>query len=141
MLSVKGITIEGLPSVIASWLPARMETQDIRLARFRLLWERDYGKNIAALARAIKKDKNQVRFYLNPEKPGGRWMGEDMAREIEITLNLGTGWMDRESDDDVPENIAAFIARVKTESAQRDLPDHIQQTILTLITSSPKKEK
>lgn len=112
MLSANCITFEGLPNVICSWFPAPMETQDIRLARFRLIWERDYKKNITALAKVLEKDKNQVRFYLNPEKPGGRWMGEDMARYIEFKLALPPLWLDQETDATQSESARIIISAI-----------------------------
>lgn len=54
---------------------------------------------IAELARALDLDANYTRFLLYPEKPGGRWMGEVIARRIEERLNLPLHFMDTATTD------------------------------------------
>lgn len=98
MLCNESITSEGLTQVISPCEISSMETKQIRLERFREIWRSQFNGNIAALARALGSSANQVRFYLNPDKPGGRWMGEDFARDIERILGLDKGYLDREAD-------------------------------------------
>lgn len=74
---------------------------------------------------------------------GKKSFGEKKARNLENDAGMPADYLDRPSDDStgaVPADIADFIAKVKAESVQRELPEHIQQSILTLIASSPKKK-
>lgn len=78
-----------------------MDSDDVRRRRhtqFVWLHRERFGSNAAALARALGKDAPYVRFRLHPEKPGGRWIGERLAREIELKLDLGDRWMDGPAD-------------------------------------------
>ena len=142
MLCTESITDAGITQVICSCEIQHMETKQIRLENFRAIWQDRFNGKIAALARALGSSANQVRFYLNPEKPGGRWMGEDFARDIERILGLERNYLDREPGDDaaLPPEDQRFINEVATGLHDRDIPEHIKQTILTLISSSPEKK-
>lgn len=92
------ITNEVLTNVNQSCLIGFMkkDIKQIRLENLHLLLNSRFKGNKAALARALKKDKNQTRFILHPEKSGGRNIGEKQAREIEKELGLDYGWLDSE---------------------------------------------
>lgn len=92
-----------------------MDIDELRLRRFRALWQDRFGGNIAALARALHRSPNQVRFYLHPEKPGGRWMGEEFARHVERELGLPQNSMDTDVSSMPPEQDAL-------NAAWRELP-------------------
>lgn len=102
MLCTESITTAGITQVICSCEIQHMETKQMRLTKFREIWQNRFGGNIAALARALGSSANQVRFYLNPEKPGGRWMGEDFARDIERILTLPRGYLDKDEAEAAP---------------------------------------
>lgn len=72
-----------------------MDVREIRLANLRRLLNDRFNNVVAEFARAIDKDPNQARFILNPTKPGGRWLGERLARTIEKRLNLTPGSLDQ----------------------------------------------
>lgn len=78
----------GHPLAMARKQSGPTPVQIARLANLRDVWQSRFGGNINALARAIEKDRNQVRVTLHPDKPGGRWIGEELAREIEAALKL-----------------------------------------------------
>lgn len=94
-----------------------MDTKQTRLANFREIWNARFGGNIAAMARALELSANQVRFYLNPEKPGGRWMGEEFARNAEAKLGLPLGSLDSGESASLPDEVTALLATI-TAAAQ-----------------------
>jgi len=62
------------------------EIRQNRLVNLHFL-RKKHGNDITAnLARKLNKDQNQLRMWFNPEKKGGRWIGEKAAREIEEIL-------------------------------------------------------
>lgn len=141
MLCLESITTEGLSAVIYSCSIGHMDIKQIRLKKFREVWKNKFGGNIAAMARAMNNmSPNQVRFYLNPDKPGGRWMGEDFARAAEVMLSLPPNYLDRESDTPTPADIAHAFEQ--GSAGKRDaitllarLPDAEAEAILPLIRS------
>ena len=140
MLCNESITSEGLTLVISPCEISSMETKQIRLERFREIWRSQFNGNIAALARALGSSANQVRFYLNPDKPGGRWMGEDFARDIERILNLPRNYLDDASDSMTPADVAAAFengsaGKQEALTLLAKLPDGEAETILPLIRS------
>lgn len=119
-----------------------METREIRLKNLLGLLGERFGGVVAEFARAIGKDPNQARFILNPQKAGGRWVGERLAREIEEKLALGRGWLDEDHGGGASEDPEReFLDEIAQGIASHEVPDHIKQTIKTLISSSPKKKK
>lgn len=70
------------------------DVRKIRLDNLRSILQNRFNGVIAELARAIGKDANYTRFILNPEKAGGRWIGEKIARDIEGKLRLSANWLD-----------------------------------------------
>lgn len=70
-----------------------------------------------------------------------RDVGPDLARKLEEGCGKPTGWMDADhSANNLPTADAQFINEVRQDVAQYDVPEHVKQAILTLITSSPKKQ-
>lgn len=49
---------------------------------------------MTTMATYAGKDRNYIRFLLNPEKPGGRWMGESLAAELEAAFGIPVGSLD-----------------------------------------------
>lgn len=95
MLFSHAITNAGLTDVTLCRVMDCMEDlKKIRLENLHRLLNQRFKGVKAEFARAIGKDKNQARFILNPEKPGGRWLGERQAREIEEKLQLPRAWLD-----------------------------------------------
>lgn len=93
---------------------------------------KDLGR--ASTDATLSQIKNQA---LDSKSGNPKNMGSNLAREIEEKLGLARGALDHPP----PENNAdaEFVHRVEEEIAKYEVPDHIQQTILTLITSSPEK--
>jgi hypothetical protein len=99
---------------IGSHLPStdRMDDEDVRRtrhSRLMQLYKERFEENAAALARALGKEPAFIRFRLQPEKPGGRWIGEKLAREIEQKLELPDRWMDGV---DGPTSGASFLEQL-----------------------------
>lgn len=78
----------------------------------------------------------------SPSRTGKpRDMGSDLARKIEHGCGKPRGWMDQDhSANHMPPADIAFINEVREDVAKYEVPDHIRQAVLTLLTSSPKKE-
>jgi hypothetical protein len=104
-----------------------MDTKQVRLENLRQLWRDRFDGNIAAMARAVSVSSNQMRFYLNPEKPGGRWMGEEFARNIEHILELPRGWLDRPEHDATLDGLLATIMPILDTA-----PESLRQAVLLL---------
>lgn len=75
-----------------------MDTREVRLANLQALVATRFGNSVAAFARAIERDYNQTRVLLNPTGPGGRWLGERLARQIEDKLELDPLSLDHPPD-------------------------------------------
>lgn len=65
-------------------------------------------------------------------------MGSTLAREIEDKLGMPRGTLDHPPPTN--EADAEFVHRIEQEVARYEVPDHVQQAILTLIVSSPEKK-
>lgn len=59
---------------------------------------------MTTMAAYAGKDRNYIRFLLNPEKPGGRWMGESLASELEGAFGIPAGALDAPVQIDGPED-------------------------------------
>lgn len=71
-----------------------MNVADIRHENLCWLLKHQFNGVQARLAVAVGRDPNQVRVLLRPQGPGGRWMGEKVARDIERRLGLPANRMD-----------------------------------------------
>lgn len=135
MILNSAITFEGLTTPTDRCLIIHMkEIKQIRLENLHLLLNTKFGGVKASLARGIKKDVNQTRFLLHPEKSGGRWLGEKQAREIEAVLKLDSGWLDinrSEEGDDTVSGINDDITGLTV----------MQSKILALIDVLPQSEQ
>lgn len=68
-------------------------------------------------------------------------MKSETARWIESTTGKPEGWLDQEhAASAIPDRDQAFINRVEQEVARYDVPEHIRQAVITLITSSPPRQ-
>lgn len=70
------------------------EIKQIRLANLKTLLEQKFAGSQARMADATERNPAQIRAILNPHSVGGRWIGEKVARDIELKLELAPGWMD-----------------------------------------------
>lgn len=74
-------------------------------------------------------------------KPRG--MRKETAWRFEDAFNKPRGWLDQdhsESLSSLPAQDQEFMAAVQSGLAEHEIPEHIRQTILTLIASSPEKK-
>lgn len=99
------------------------DVRHIRTANLRKILKERYDGNIAAMARATKMDRNQVRFILYPEKPGGRLVGEKLARKLEIELMLQAKQLDHDPNDEsfpaeVDHELMNLVRRLTTDKRQ-----------------------
>ena len=81
--------------------------------------------------------------YVSQLLSGHRSIGDEVADKIESRLALDPGWLDQDhsTQTEISPEDARFISDVGQGVVQRDIPEHVRQTILTLITSLPEKEK
>lgn len=75
--------------------------------------------------------------YIGQMLRGTRPITEKFIRKVESIPNM-VGWFDR---DHATEQKDSIEARIRTELLQRQVPDHILQTILDLLTHCPPKRK
>lgn len=85
------------PGTNEVYLPS-MDIQRIRLRNLTFILERNFGGVIARLARAVDKSPNHMRVIFHPEKPGGRSIGEHLARQLEERLGLPRSVLDIEDE-------------------------------------------
>jgi len=83
-----------------------------RLTNLKKILQEECGGVIAELARRIGKDSNYTRFILNPDKTGGRTIGEKMARHIEESCGKPIYWLDQPEN----EGVATGPQREETEA-------------------------
>lgn len=70
------------------------DVSEARRENLRSLIQEKYGGVNAALSRAANKDPNLINLILTSNENIRRNMGEKMARAIEETLSLPSGWFD-----------------------------------------------
>lgn len=131
-----------------------------RREQLKSLIDARFGGVQADFARAIKRSPAQVNQWLS----GHRLLGDAGARHIEITLGLPIGFFDGGDAPStiVPEASAAvhhpdtepgpqaaeilspadakFLGQITQGMQERDIPEHVRLSILTLIASSPEKK-
>ena len=115
-----------------------MDIEKLRVENTRRLIDDRFSGKASHLAAAIGRQSG----YLSRVMNGKKGFGEDFARDIERILGLERNYLDREPGDDaaLPPEDKRFINEVATGLHDRDIPEHIKQTILTLISSSPEKK-
>lgn len=77
--------------------------------------------------------------YVSQLLSGTRGIGDEVATKIEDRLGLSPGYLDHESAPDLPPADQQFLATVTEGIATHEIPEHVRQAILTLISSSPEK--
>lgn len=112
-----------------------MDVREIRLERLRKILAEKCGGVIAELARRIDKSAPQVRVMLNPEKPGGRWIGEKIARAIEHRLSLPRGWLDQE-EGEIPTERLEDRPPVIPEDLWASLPPKARALVEEIVSKS-----
>lgn len=67
-----------------------------------------------------------------------RGMRKETAWRFEDAFNKPRGWLDQDhSSYLLPARDQAFVHRIEQEVARYDVPEHVKQAVITLITSSP----
>lgn len=120
---------------------------DIDEIRRNNLWliEREMG-NPTSVAEKVGMTPTQyinLRDGAKDSKTGKpRGMRKETAWKFEDAFSKQRGWLDQDhsSTNDLPPEDRQFIDALQTGVAERQIPDHIRQTILTLISSSPEKK-
>ena len=95
-----------------------MQIQETRLRNLTYILNRDFGGVVARLARAVEKSANHMRVVLNPERPGGRFIGEVLARQLEARLGLPANVLDIEDENLYHSHIGQ---RLQSESDPRQI--------------------
>lgn len=119
-----------------------MTAEEFRLENLKALVA-EFGSIVAVAERAdtaapyLSQIINRV-----PSRTGKpRDVGPDLARKLEAGCDKPIGWMDIDhSASTLPPEDARFISEIQQDVAVYAVPDHIKQAILTLISSTPKKE-
>lgn len=99
--------------------------------------------SIVSLAEKAETAAPYISQIINrvPSRTGKpRDVGPELARKLETGCGKPVGWMDVDhSANNLPPQDAQFLNEIRQDVAQYDVPDHVKQAILTLITSSPRK--
>lgn len=128
-----------------------MNIKSIRRQNLLKLIEERFEGNKAAFARAIDRPAPNVhRMLIDVEtvpvekgKKDNRGIGEKLARDIEGKLGLGPLWLDQANPHEtmaLSQDEAVFIEKIKREIETRQVPDHMRETILAILGSSPQKK-
>lgn len=92
------------------------------------------GGNLAAFAQRMGwKDGSYVGQMLRGTRP----ISEKFIRKVESIPQMA-GWFDSNHQ---LEQIGSLEQKIRTELLQREVPDHILQTILDLLTHCPARRK
>jgi hypothetical protein len=110
-------------------LPSRVQLY--RLRNLRRIFESRFDAKTTQLAKALDMQRDQARGLVAPDRPGGRWLGEDLAREVEKRLGLPEMYLDQAD----PSN--QTLLRIKTESELLQEAD--QKAVLALIDALRQK--
>jgi len=130
----------GISPIYRLWLHNRMEISELRRKNLRLLVSSPpFNGNQAEFAEKIGVKPPQVSRWLSTTTADPRAITERSARKIEEALKKPRGWLDLEDHISVQSVDDSFLTAITEASADRNIPDHIKQSILTLISSSPKK--
>jgi len=126
---------------IANGYPQGMTAEEIRLKNLKALVE-EHGSIVAVANRAetapayISQILNRVKSRTGKERD----VGADLARKLEDGFGKPRGWMDTDHDNGpLPDKDAQFLNVLKEDFGKYEVPEHIRQTIITLIESSPKR--
>jgi hypothetical protein len=117
-----------------------MRPKDIRRNNLRILVN-ETG-SAAEVARRCGASEKYLRQLLGEVEQRGtvRGMGDRTAKKIEEAFNKPDGWMDADhSSSYLPPEDGRFLKEVEMDIGKYAVPEHIKQTIITLITSSPKR--
>lgn len=113
-----------------------MDISELRRHNFKRFISEDCDGNAAEAARRIKRSSSQVNDLIS----GRKSFGEKFARDIEPLMGKPRDWLDQDHNSyDLPPADAQFLNEVRQDLAVYQVPEHIKQAIVTLITSSPKK--
>lgn len=102
-----------------------------------------YG-GVAGLARKLDRSESQISQWVRGAAHSvtgrKRGMKSETARWIEATTSKPAGWLDQNHEaPQMPERDADFVRRIEQAVARYEVPDHVQQAILTIITTLPPR--
>jgi hypothetical protein len=120
-----------------------MDIDDIRRTNIRAL-EKEAGAPKSAADRVNMTYAQYINLRDGAKDPRSgkpRGMRKETAWRFEDAFGKQRGWLDQDhSTNHLPEPDRNFIHRIEQDVARHDIPDAVKQTILMLITSSPKKD-
>lgn len=77
---------------------------------------------------------------IDPRSKKRRGMRKETAWRFEDAFSKPRGWLDQDhSSYLLPARDQSFVRRVEQEVAKYDVPEHVKQAVITLITSSPPR--
>lgn len=108
----------------------------------------ELGMDPTGLARLVDKlNQPTIQRVLSGETPNPR-IGTVTKIKAAVAIARENAGLSAPKDpsfqaeeQDLPPEDVAFVDDIASGLAERDIPEHIRQTILTLIGSSPKKDK
>lgn len=121
-----------------------MDIDEIRRINIRLLEnEFDSPSELAEKAGMSLTQYLNLRDGAKDSKTGKpRGMRKETAWKIEDAGGKKRGWLDQDRSTllSIPLQDITFLESVQNGISKHELPEHIRQTILTLISSSPEKK-
>jgi hypothetical protein len=136
-------SLKHIPVTIACCYKSGMDNKQIRLENLKILVTEN--RTIAAVAKLADTAEAYLSQILNSVPlPSGktRGVGDELARKLESGCGKPVGWMDQRHDETgLAPRDADFLSKVEQDIVQYEVPDHIKEAILTLLTSSPPRKK
>ncbi|MCC5904124.1 MAG: LexA family transcriptional regulator [Halomonas sp.] len=93
-----------------------MEITDLRRLNLKRILDTRFNGKKSALAEAIDREASYISRCLS-DKAHRKKIGEDFARHIEIMLKLPKGWLDREDQQEMPDEVSATQDTANVSSA------------------------
>src|SRR5690606_22541990 len=83
-----------------------MDIYAIRRQNLQAIIDSRAAGNAAEFARLVGRERAQIGQYLSDKYNNGRSIGERVARQIEASLQIESGWLDKESHAAFDQNVA-----------------------------------
>jgi len=128
-----------VPTMEADSYSLRMRPKDIRRQNLKLLVS-EFG-TISEVAKRSGTSEKYLSQIINQvvQRNSPRGIGDIVAAKLEDGCQKPRGWIDETHNSGLPPNEEQFAEKVIKELSEREVKDHVMQTILSILSSSPKK--
>lgn len=128
-----------VPGEVAHSYSTHMRPKDIRRQNLLLLVS-EFG-TITEVAKRSGTSEKYLSQIINQvvQRNSPRGMGDVVATKIEDGCGKYKGWIDEPHGTGLPPKEEQFAEQVMKELSEREVKEHVMQTILSILSSSPKK--